>query len=389
MILLAMECMCMRFGGDLRSRMNSMNQKRFATIGFLILIIVIAGALGYFAFVYTPSHETPEESVLTPEPTSTPELTPTPAPVPKLTPAQNQWNIMTWGGDTKEWSRKLNLTGIRWACDNQPEDCVSTGNDEARRENVEKYFISMGFAKVPPSTLKDYARQYSELSLRNPMLQEIGTDDFVVKALYYWYEELHMTPSQVEVLLNEAIDNTKSANPNLKFGVVLYEKELRDLELLDDAHLPPSIRKRIDYVHLFIIYRSNGPGYANDVQTAKRLFPNAKIIAGSYPYDQIDYVPCNRGDHEEYWWERNPQARCTPEQERDYYRTSIEIQARLLKQGVVDWIELFPGFMGNEKDIPFDYYNNPPWSGGCLRPRSECINNTKTLEQIALDVLNS
>lgn len=163
-------------------------------IGFLLA----SAALGYVALSRKPAPG-PARPKQTPKPKSSPPAR-----------ASAQWKIMTWGNDTQEWSGKLNLSGMRWT-DDSPAAAVESGNAEARRLNVQKYFISID--KQDPSTLKDYARQYSELSLRNLMLQEIAPDDFAFKVLYYWYEELHMNSGQERLRpKSECVKNTKTLN---------------------------------------------------------------------------------------------------------------------------------------------------------------------------------
>jgi len=49
---------------------------------------------------------------------------------------------------------------------------------------------------------------------------------------------------------------------------------------IDNIHLPADIKEKFDYIHLFLHYRMNGPRFAQYIDMAKALFPNAKIIAG-------------------------------------------------------------------------------------------------------------
>jgi hypothetical protein len=162
----------------------------------------------------------------------------------------------------------------------------------------------------------------------------VGIDDFVsqYKALF---PNANPSPAPA-ALLNTIIANLKSANPNLKFGATIYEDELTS-PYLQDARLPAALRGQFDYVHLFIHYREDGPNFQQYVQQAVQLFPNARIIGGSYAVDRRAFLPCA------------PQGQpCTTQQDFDLFTQSLTIQAQLLGSGQIDSIEFFPGYFRNE-----------------------------------------
>ena len=170
-------------------------------------------------------------------------------------------------------------------------------------------------------------------------------------------------------------DPAKSANPNLAFGVTIYEDSLTHTTLTD-AVLPAALRAEINFVHLFVHYREDAPNYASYVATAKSIFPNAKIIAGAYPYDRMDYLPCAfKGT-----------VHCTWSQEQSLYRELLQSQASMVKQGTIYGLEFFFGYFGDPQDWP-------SWTSNariCNPARlSQCYENTQVLQNISLDVLRA
>jgi hypothetical protein len=136
------------------------------------------------------------------------------------------------------------------------------------------------------------------------------------------------------------------------------------------------LRAQINYVHLFVHYRENAPNYASYVATAKSIFPNAKIIAGAYSYDRLDYLPCAfKGT-----------VHCTWSQEQSLYKELLQSQANLLKQGTIYGLEFFFGYFGDPQDWP-------TWTSStriCAPTRlSQCYENTQVLQNITLDVLRA
>src|SRR5262249_31798454 len=145
---------------------------------------------------------------------------------------------------------------------------------------------------------------------------------------------------------------------------------------LTDAVLPASVRAKIDYVHLFVHYRMDAPNYAADVAKAKTIFPNAKIIAGAYPYDRIDYMPCAyKGT-----------GACTAAQEQSLYQQLLQTQLSMLKAGTISGIELFFGYFGNPQDWP----GWTEYARVCNPSRlSQCYANTTALQNISYNTIKA
>ncbi len=276
--------------------------------------------------------------------------------------------IMTFGTNTVEGNQALNLSGLRMGCAKTPEECVQLAAKHAQSQGVSMVYIAF---ELRSTTAQNYARQFSVLSQSNPFLHAIGVDDFV--STYYHLQKDSLTAHPAD-LLKDAIEGAKSTNPNLNFGVTVYEDDLGS-PFIQDPKLPYAIRSQIDYVHLYIHFRQNGPRYGGYVEHVKRLFPRAKIIAGSYPYDRIDYLPCVQGGT----------RRCSTSEEIDAYRNSIEIQAGLLKSRRVAGIEFYPAEFGREDQ--WNGWNNPK----VCNPdrRRDCIENTRLMRQATIDVLKA
>jgi hypothetical protein len=266
-----------------------------------------------------------------------------------------QLNIISWANITPEWQRTLHVSGLRLGCSSPPQSCMkymASLNSPAKA-----FFLAI---LLKPDTAVGYAAQYSALSSQLPALQEIGLDDFVSQ-----YAKLSKAGvADPPAFLSSFIDGIKSLNRNLRFGATIYEDELAG-DSLGDKNLPPALRAKFDTVHFFIHFRGNTPKYADYVQQVKRLFPNAQVVAGIYPYDRISYVPCL------------PKGQpCSPEEEFNYFNQSLDTAMNLLQQGTVSWIEFFPGIFGHE-----DNWNG--WSAPRLCPGrlSDCVANTKKMTQ--------
>jgi hypothetical protein len=233
--------------------------------------------------------------------------------------------VITWGGNTPAWNKKLHLNAIRIGCSSAPAGCVQAAQKIASQAHVDKVFLAI---LLTPSSAS-YAQQYSALSAAKPVLYSVGFDDFVNQI-----DKLHTSPANTASMISRFINNLKSANPSLHFGVTVYEDELSSPELT--APEMADVLSHTDFVHLFVHYRQDGPDFANSVSTAKKLFPNAQIIAGSYPVDRIHYLPCSRTAH----------TPCTTEQEISLFDQTFDQQLRLLQDGTVAGIEFYPGDFG-------------------------------------------
>jgi hypothetical protein len=166
-------------------------------------------------------------------------------------------------------------------------------------------------------------------------LEEIGFDDF----LTYWKSILKRN----QTTLTKIIDNTKKINSNLKFGITLYEDQIPYLKEGTVYHLNDHNSKGINYVHLYLHHRNTS--IETDVATVKTLFPNAKIIAGSYAYDSPGTI-CTKSNNKT----------CTDTEQLHYFNDSIRRQANLMKSGVIDAIEFWPAYFGNEDSSSFIAY---------------------------------
>lgn len=137
-----------------------------------------------------------------------------------LAPADpGPWTITTWAHNTDAWNRKLHVSVYRFGCSTAAE-CLEYGEEVLRRQNIREIVASMPMKN--PGLMADDAREYSQLSLTNPFLIEVSFDDFVDRYQGLFSSGETGSSSIVETVLQ----NVKSANPNLKFGITLYEDEL-------------------------------------------------------------------------------------------------------------------------------------------------------------------
>jgi hypothetical protein len=272
--------------------------------------------------------------------------------------------VMAWDGNAPDAERTFHFSGIRQGCSGAPQSCMRSVSD-AHARNL-KVFLSI---LLKPETIA-YGEQYSQLSRGNSALEEIGVDDFVSQ-----YSKLYQAEGQNATgALNALITGAKLVNPNLHFGITVYEDDLtRSPEYLSDPKLPAGIRAKIDYVHFYVHFRADSPQYAKYLNQVKAIFPSARMIAGVYPYDRISYVPCAL--------ESNP---CTPEEEMKYFNAELDAAIDLLKSGAVAWLEFYPGNFGREEQ----------WTGWssprmCTPERRQaCIDNTKQMHEVVLNRLN-
>jgi hypothetical protein len=279
--------------------------------------------------------------------------------------AQTKPNILSWGENMPGWNEQLGLTAMREGCSIYPTECEPWLDNVAVIANVKSYYVSMPF-RVSDSV--SWAAEYSALSLTHKMMTEISFDDFVSQIED---DQINGTLPNPAAFTSEVIAATKSKNPNLAFGVTIYEDSLTHTAL---TTLPYSLRAEIQYVHLYLHYRENGPNFASYVATAKSLFPKARIIAGAYPYDRIDYLPCAyKGT-----------AHCTAAQEQALYKQALEIQLSMVKAGTIYGLEFFFGYFGDPQDWPsWTLYTRI-----CQPARlSTCYENSKILQNISLEVL--
>ncbi len=285
-----------------------------------------------------------------------------------LKPASGQTkpNIMSWGENMSGWNEQLGITALRQGCSVYPTECEPWMDNVAAAANVKSYYVSMPFS---PSDSVSWAAEYSALSLTHKMMTEISFDDFVNQIENHQIDGSLPNPA---AFVSEVIAATKSKNPNLAFGATIYEDSLTHVAL---TNLPLTLRDEIQYVHLYLHFRANGPNFASYVATAKSIFPKARIIAGAYPYDRIDYLPCAyKGT-----------VHCTAAQEQALYKQALEIQLSMVKAGTIYGLEFFFGYFGDPQDWP----SWTLYSRICEPARlSTCYENSKILQNISVDVLH-
>jgi hypothetical protein len=270
------------------------------------------------------------------------------------------WSVQT---NTSTWNQGLGVKYTRQGCSEAPSNCLSFVSSVAQSDNV-KVTLAIPLNWL---TTAAYAREYSQLSLSAPYLGEVSIDDFVDQ-----YRALFAGPfAQPAALVAQVIASLKSTNPNLRFGATIYEDELNN-SYLQNAKLPAPVRAKFDYIHLFIHYREHGPNFSNYVQQAKQIFPNARIVAGSYAYDRRAYLPCAPSG-----------SACTAQEDFNLFQQSLTIQSQEMNHGIVDHIEFYPGYFGDEAQ--WAGWNNPrECAPGDL---AQCVSITVAMREAALTIL--
>ena len=274
--------------------------------------------------------------------------------------------VITWGANTREWNRQLGVDALRLGCSSAPATCVNDADHSARAQGVKSAYLSI-LLNAGNSPLD--ARVYSQLSLRDPVLYEVGFDDFVSQC-----ERQKLPADALNTLLKDFARQLKSVNPNLHLGLTIYMDQLSSGSSFSLLNLNQEFRSQVDYIHLYPHYRKEAQPLSVVVEKAKQVFPNAKIIAGAYAYDRRDYLPCVRGGS----------GPCSNEEEVSLFRSLFEEQWAMLRSGVVTAIEFYPGSFGTEEE----------WSGW-ENPRScragrrqECVANTRDMRRAVKDIVS-
>lgn len=274
--------------------------------------------------------------------------------------ASSCWKIMTFGsGNTTEWEQSVRLDTVRANCSGDPSACLENILNPTTGYLIKYKKIFLGIIR-DPSLTADYALQYSNLSLSYPKIYEIDIDDFYT----FWKDIIKLDNEE----LKKIIDNAKKINSKLKFGITVYDDNLPLLNSITAAN-----RGKINYVHLYPHHRQTN--IEADVATAKSLFPNAKIIAGSYALDFKS--PCTNAVDDN--------VACSGSTELNYYKDSLERQVVLMKKCQVEAIEFFPALFGHEEKMDRYHY-------ACLNKGftiDECIANTKKIRAAAQIILNN
>lgn len=239
--------------------------------------------------------------------------------------------VITWGVsiNSPEWNRVLNVSASREGCSGDPPSCIAYAAKLSLSYRV-KVFLAVGLEPL------DYAVQYSRLSRNAPYVAEVGIDDFVGQ-----YRRVPGDLSVKRDLLNSFIEQLKSVNRELRFGITLYEDELQN-RLLSESAFPSVLRDKVDYVHFYLHHRTNEVNYKSYLVRLKQLFPSAKLIGGAYAYDRIAYSPCAQFSN----------VRCTSQQELTLFQELFSEQVQLMRTKVLDAIEFYPAYFGRETEWP-------------------------------------
>lgn len=274
------------------------------------------------------------------------------------------WNVFSWAGNTPEWDRKLGVSELRQGCSSPPQGCMQAVDKLARESGVDQITLAIS---SDPEKIAAYALEYSGASLQNHRLRGIGLDDAL--SVFLQWRKQGRNPA---TLLQEVIANTKAKNPHLEFGMTLYEDQLEHPMLRD---MPASLRTSVDRVHLYLHYRQDGPRFSEYVKQAKQLFPKAAVIAGVYPYDRVDYVPCSI----------TVKGPCTLAQEKQLFEESLRIEVSMMVAGDVAAIEFYPGNFGTE-----DSWTGWQRSSICATSRVQtCAQTTKEMHATTQKVLDN
>ena len=280
--------------------------------------------------------------------------------MPSASPAESPSKVISWVGNIDEWNRSMDVDELRLSCRREPQVCLKSAGYHSREQGVNRITLAM---VVEADRAIEYAASYGRGSRSEPRVTSIGIDDFA-KTLLRWKRSLGSGVT-LDRLVSRVIDATLEGNPALEFSVTLYEDDLSSTILRDE--LAPSVRARIDRVSLYLHYRGNGPNYPAYVRRAKALFPNARMVAGVYAYDRVDYLPCRQGRS----------AKCSTEEEFRLFERALREQFRLLADKKIAAIELYPGYFGKEADWP-------PWSQPRICDpgrRDECVALTRRMRE--------
>src|SRR6185437_15504362 len=201
-----------------------------------------------------------------------------------------------------------------------------------------------------------------------PQLVELDIDDFVAQFN-------HIVSSDKPTFVSDFISVVKSKNPDLKFGVTLYETELTGAGNITTM-LPQSVRDRIDVVHFYVAYRQDGPNIVSYLPQIHDEFPNAQIMGGQYAYDRINYANCKPG---------SKAAPCTAVQEIQLFENLFDAELSDVRSGVLGGLEFYPGYFGAEATMP-------TWKSarGCAAGQTAaCIANTQTMRAYVRKALSA
>jgi hypothetical protein len=273
--------------------------------------------------------------------------------------------IIVYGQNAPEWNKNLGVTATRSACNGTVDFCMTSMAALMAGQHTSRFYLNLF---DDPKTNLERAKGFGERSLAEPRLRELGIDDFPD----HWNGWCHNASVPCEGFLRQIIENAKSKNPALKFGVTIYEDQIAGL--LANPRFTADLRGRIDNVHLALHDRNNGPRFETYLAQIKRAFPRAQVIGVSYTYDRLDYEKCT-----------SPSGGCGAVEARELNKKLLRVQARLLKEGVLAGIEFYPGHFGWEEKWPA--WNDPK----ICKPerKADCIENTRVMHGDAVAILKA
>jgi len=267
-------------------------------------------------------------------------------------------DIIVYGQNAPEWNKNLGVTATRGSCSSEAEVCIKNVGLLLAGQHTKHFYLNL---PTDPVKSLSYASFYSKASKTEPRLYEVDLDDFSDHFTVWCRTNPHC-----DRVLNEIIDNVKSANAKLKSGLTIYEDDIPILQA--NPHLTPEIRNKVDTIHLYIHERANGPKFERYLKQIKEMFPNAKAIAGVYAYDRLDFEKCHG---------------CSAAEARDLQKQTLREQVRLLQSGALVGLEFYPGHFGWEEK--WEGWNDP---AECAPGRKEqCAENTKAMHNDAVMIL--
>lgn len=272
--------------------------------------------------------------------------------------SKNQFLIVTWGGNSPEWNRILHLSGVRLGCSDLPASCLQQVDQIAATQHVSSVFLAI---LLNPARIAADSPSYGTLGVSHPNLVEVGFDDFVSQA-----QKLALKPSELATLLENTAANLKSRGSKLRLGITIYQDQLSNGQL-DRLRLSDGFRQSIDFVHLYPHYRKERMSVMESIAQVKQVFPNAKLLLGSYAYDRREYLPCSL----------DSRTRCSSEEEINLFDQSLREALRIAGSGAAAGIEFFPGDFGAEES--WKGWNNPR---SCKQgERGVCLQNTLAMRE--------
>jgi len=273
--------------------------------------------------------------------------------------------IITWGGNLPDWNQALRVSAIRMGCSDSPASCAQSADKLAASQGVSSILISI---LLNPGRLSSDAATYGALAHSHPVITEIGFDDFVTQA-----RKTGLGGNELSALLQDAAGRWKGGS--LRFGITIYQDEFTN-GALDRLQLSDSVRQSVDFIHLFPHYRKESQSRADTIAQAKKLFPNATVILGSYAYDRREYLPCQAS---------SPSKHCSVDEELQLFQQSLHEDIGLIQSGAAVGIEFFPGSFGQEDS--WKGWDNPR---ACKAgARAECVQTTRAMREKVRELVSS